>query len=410
MVAGPGLTENSTFVWRGVDRSGRRDAGEIAAANMQAARRQLLRHGIHRPIIREKRSARVAGGKLRGRDITLLLRQLKTLLTAGVPLVQAFDIVKSAATKARMVELLRGLRDSVATGNSLASALQEKSHYFNQITSNLIAIGEQSGTLEVILERLASHRERSENLKKQIQSAATYPIVVLIVAAIVVTILLIKVVPTFQEIFSGFGAELPVFTQWVIGLSAWMRDHWLQVMLLLPTGFYLGRTLYRRNTTLHNAVDRTILRLPIVGGLVHKTLMVSFARTMATMLEAGVPLLDALRLVMHVINNSHYRAAIDQIAASVATGQSLHLAMRNLDVFPPMSLHLIAIGEESGSLDSMLAKLADDYEQSVGAAIEALTSLLEPLIMIVLGVLIGGLVIAMYLPVFSMGQVLGAGP
>ncbi|MBA4720409.1 MAG: type II secretion system F family protein [Alcanivorax sp.] len=369
-------------------------------------RAELRRQGIQARKVIKKRELSLGGKKkIKPADIALFTRQMATMMKAGVPLVQSFDIVADGLDNPSMKDVVLKIKTEVEGGNNFAGALRQHPTLFDDLYCSLIESGEASGSLETMLDRVALYKEKSEALKSKIRKAVKYPIAVICVAVIVTGILLVKVVPTFQELFEGFGAELPAFTQFVIGLSEGLQAHFLPILLgagAIIAGFIQGR---KRSQTFKDAVDRLLLRLPIIGDITHKATVARFARTLSTTFAAGVPLIDALDACAGATGNVVYRKAVVQVKEDVATGQQLQFAMRSTGVFPPMALQMTAIGEESGALDGMLGKVATYYEDEVDNLVDGLTSMLEPLIMSVLGVLIGGLIIAMYLPIFQLGQV-----
>ena len=340
-------------------------------------------------------------------DIALFTRQLATMVKAGIPLVQAFDIVLSGLDKPAMKALVGRLRDQVAAGNPFASALAREPECFDSLFCNLVNAGEQAGALEAMLDRVATYKEKTEAMKAKLKSAMKYPLAVLLVAAAVSTLLLVKVIPQFEQTFAGFGAELPEYTQAVVALSRFMQDWWLACLLGLVAAWLGGKAALRRWAGLRDARDRLALRTPALGSILDKSCVARFARTLATTFAAGVPLVDALTSVAGALGNAVYQQAALQVRDQVSGGVSLAAAMRQTGVFPKMAVQMVAIGEEAGALDAMLDKAAGSFEEMVDNQVEALTSLVEPMIMLVLSVIIGGLVTAMYLPIFHMGEVLG---
>ncbi len=399
-----------TFAYEGVDRRGQKVKGEVSSKNMALAKAQLRKQGITANKVYKKRGNLLAGmnkRKVTAQDITIFTRQLATMMKAGVPLVQSFEIVAEGLDNPTMKEVVLGIKAEVEGGNSFASALRKFPDYFDDLFCSLVNSGEQSGALESMLDRVAQYKEKSELLKMKIKKAMKYPTTVVIVAAIVTAILLIKVVPVFQELFAGFGAELPAFTQFVINLSEGLQNNWY-IFLVVGGGIGFGFSeAKKRSEAFRNWIDRTLLKLPIVGDLTYKSTVARFCRTLATTFAAGVPLIDALVSCAGAAGNVVYRDAIMRIRDDVATGQQLGFSMRQTGIFPSMALQMVAIGEESGALDSMLDKVATHFENEVDNAVDGLTSMMEPLIMAVLGVLVGGLIIAMYLPIFQLGSVVG---
>ena len=327
------------------------------------------------------------------------------MMRAGVPLVQSFDIVADGVDKPKMANLIRAIRNDVSGGNSLASSLRKHPLYFDDLFCNLVDAGEQSGSLETMLDRIASYKEKTESLKAKVKKAMTYPIAVLVVAFVVTGILLIKVVPQFEDVFAGFGAELPAFTQFVIGISEFTQEWWL-AMVGGVVGVILGFiNIRKRSKALRDALDRLALKAPVAGNIIEKSCVARFARTLSTTFAAGVPLVEALNSVAGATGNSVYVNAVYRVRDDVSTGQQLNFSMRSTGVFPNMVIQMVAIGEEAGALDDMLDKAASYYEEQVDNAVDSLTALMEPMIMSVLGVLVGGLIIAMYLPIFQLGAV-----
>jgi len=398
--------KSATFTYEGIDRKGSRVKGEISGKGPALVRAELRKQGIQAKKVIKKREVSLGGKKkIKPMDIALFTRQMATMMKAGVPLVQAFEIVSDGLENPSMKQVILKLKADVESGNNFAGALRQHPRLFDDLYCSLIESGEASGSLETMLDRVALYKEKTEALKQKIKKAVKYPIAVVCVAVIVTGILLIKVVPTFQELFEGFGAELPAFTQFVIGLSEGLQSNFL-VILLVIAAIIIGFTEARkRSQGFKDAVDRALLKLPIIGPITHKATVARFARTLSTTFAAGVPLIEALDACAGATGNVVYRKAVLQVKEDVATGQQLQFAMRSTGVFPAMALQMTAIGEESGALDAMLSKVATYYEDEVDNMVDGLTSMLEPMIMAVLGVLIGGLIIAMYLPIFQLGQV-----
>ncbi|WOA30538.1 type II secretion system F family protein [Alloalcanivorax xenomutans] len=398
--------KTATFLYEGLDRKGSKVKGEISGKGPALVRAELRRQGIQARKVIKKRELSLGGKKkIKPADIALFTRQMATMMKAGVPLVQSFDIVADGLDNPSMKDVVLKIKTEVEGGNNFAGALRQHPTLFDDLYCSLIESGETSGALETMLDRVALYKEKSEALKAKIRKAVKYPIAVVVVAVVVTAILLVKVVPTFQELFQGFGAELPAFTQFVINLSEGLQSNFVTLLFCtgaVIVGFIQGR---KRSSTFKDAVDRLLLRLPIIGDITHKATVARFARTLSTTFAAGVPLIDALDACAGATGNVVYRKAVLQVKEDVATGQQLQFAMRSTGVFPPMALQMTAIGEESGALDGMLGKVATYYEDEVDNLVDGLTSMLEPLIMSVLGVLIGGLIIAMYLPIFQLGQV-----
>lgn len=396
----------STFTFEGTDRKGGKIKGELVGANIALVKAQLRKQGINPTKVRKKGVSLFSKGKkIKPGDIALFTRQMATMMGSGVPLLQSFDIIAEGFDNPNMRKLVEEIKLEVASGNSLANSLRKKPLYFDDLYCNLVDAGEQSGALETLLDRVATYKEKTESLKAKIKKAMTYPIAVIVVAIIVSAILLIKVVPQFQEVFSNFGAELPAFTKMVIGLSKVLQEWWFVVLIgLFGAAFALKET-HKRSENFRNSVDRWVLKIPVVGDILYKSAVARYARTLSTTFAAGVPLVEALDSVAGATGNVVFRTAVNQVKQDVSTGTQLNFSMRTTGVFPTMAIQMTAIGEESGSLDAMLDKVASYYEEEVDNAVDNLTTLMEPLIMAVLGVLVGGLVIAMYLPIFQLGKV-----
>ena len=399
---------NDTFVWNGIDRSGRSSTGEIRAATPAMAKAQLRRQGIQPKNVRKKSKPLFGGqGKpIKPADIAVFTRQLATMLKAGVPLVQSFDIVAEGAEKPRMKELVSNVRNDVASGSGLAPSLAKYPRLFDDLFCSLVASGEDSGTLETMLDRVATYKEKTEQLKAKIKKALTYPTAVVVVAIVVTAILLIKVVPQFAETFRSFGSDLPAFTLFVLHISNFVQDWWFVILLMIVAAIFLFREAKLRSVKFAEFLDRLILRAPIFGAIVHDSVIARFSRTLATTFAAGVPLVDALESTAGAAGNSVYAKAIRQIKDDVTSGSTLYSSTRATGLFPNMLLQMMSIGEESGALDEMLDKVANHYEEAVDNAVDSLSSLMEPMIMAILGVLVGGLMIAMYLPIFMLGSVI----
>ncbi|WP_313552465.1 type II secretion system F family protein [Pseudomonas sp.] len=399
--------KTSAFTWEGTDRKGVKIKGEMTGLNPALVKAQLRKQGINPTRVRKKSvSIFSRGKKIKPMDIALFTRQLATMLGAGVPLLQSFDIISEGFDNPNMRKLVDDIKQDVAAGNSLSSSLRKKPQYFDDLYCNLVDAGEQSGALETLLDRVATYKEKTEQLKKKIKKAMTYPAAVVVVAIVVSAILLIKVVPQFQSVFEGFGAELPAFTLMVIGLSETLQEWWFIVLLAL---FALGfgfQMAHKSSEKFRDAVDRFVLKIPIVGAILYKSAIARYARTLSTTFAAGVPLVDALDSVSGATGNVVFRNAVDKIKQDVSTGMQLNFSMRTTAVFTSMAVQMTAIGEESGALDEMLDKVATFYEEEVDNMVDSLTALMEPMIMAVLGVLVGGLIIAMYLPIFQLGSVI----
>ncbi len=395
-----------TFVWEGKDRSGKVVKGEVNGPNAATAKAQLRKQGINVNKVKKKPKPLFSQRekKIKPMDIAVFTRQLATMMKAGVPLVQSFDIVSDGLENPSMRNLIVDIKNDVASGAGLAPALEKHPRYFDDLFCNLVGAGEQSGALETMLDRVAVYKEKTEALKAKIKKAMTYPAIVMVVAVVVTGILLVKVVPTFAETFQSFGADLPMFTQFVVGLSEAAQRTWLVFLLAAVGGIFVFREARVRSEKFSDAVDAAMLKLPVVGNILQEAVVARFSRTLATTFSAGVPLVESLDSVAGAAGNAVYRKAINKIRDEVTSGLTLNQAIRNTNIFPPMLPQMVAIGEESGALDEMLEKVAVHYEAAVDNSVDNLTSLLEPLIMSVLGILIGGLMIAMYLPIFQMGN------
>ena len=400
------LASNTPFLWEGTDRNGKKVKGKSLANDEASVRADLRRQGVVPTRIRKQRKSLFAGGgKITTGDIAIFSRQLATMLAAGIPLVQAFEIVGNGHENAAMQKLILSVKADVEGGSALAEALAKHPLYFDDLFVNLVEAGEQAGALETLLDKIATYKEKTEAIKKKIKKALTYPAAVLVVAFIVTTILLVFVIPSFEDLFKGFGADLPTFTRMVIDLSAFVRSE--GAILALMMGGAVAAFLYfkKRSRAFRHFLDRMMLKVPIIGPIMSKASIARYARTLSTMFAAGVPLVEAMDSVAGATGNIVFEQAVLQIRDEVATGQRLQQAMENTELFPNMVIQMIAVGEESGSLDEMSAKVADFYEEDVDNAVDNLSSLLEPMIMAILGVLVGGLVVAMYLPIFKLGAV-----
>ncbi len=394
------------YVWKGVDRQGRTTQGETSAPSPTVVKAQLRKQGIIAKSVKRKPKPLFGGSnkKITAADIAIFTRQLATMLKAGVPLVQAFEIVGEGLENPSMRKLVSDIQADVASGSGFAVAISKHPKHFDDLFVSLVASGESSGTLETMLDRVATYKEKTEALKAKIKKAMTYPIAVIVVAIVVTAILLIKVVPQFASTFQSFGSDLPAFTKMVVAMSEWMQANWMLCAAII-VGVGVGFTQARqRSQAFSDKVDAITLKLPVVGGIVHDAVIARFSRTLATTFAAGVPLVEALDSVRGAAGNAVYKEGITRVRDDVTSGQTLYNALRSTALFPTMLLQMVAIGEESGSLDAMLDKVANYYEEAVDNQVDGLTSLLEPLIMSVLGILVGGLMIAMYLPIFMLGS------
>jgi len=396
----------SVYTWEGLDKKGVKQKGEINGHNPALVKAQLRKQGINPTKVRKKAvSIFGSGKKIKPLDIAFFSRQMATMMKAGVPLLQSFDIISEGSDNPNMRKLVDDIKQEVAAGHSFATALRQKPQYFDDLFCNLVDAGEQAGALESLLDRVATYKEKTEFLKAKIKKAMTYPIAVVIVAIIVSGILLIKVVPQFQSVFAGFGAKLPAFTLMVIGLSEIVQSYWYMLLGALLVAFMAFRKAYKTSEKFRDRIDRMLLKVPVIGPLLFKSAVARFARTLSTTFAAGVPLVDALDSVAGATGNVVFRNAVHKVKQDVSTGMQLNFSMRSTGVFPMLAVQMTAIGEESGALDSMLDKVATYYEEEVDNMVDSLTSLMEPMIMAVLGIIVGGLVIAMYLPIFQLGNV-----
>jgi type IV pilus assembly protein PilC len=404
---------NNVFAWEGTDKAGRKTKGEITSKSAAVAKNDLRKQGITPTKVSKKGGGIGAllnfGAKISPGDIALFTRQLATMMKAGVPLVQSFDIVADGVDNPAMKDLIYKIRDDVSGGNPFASAIRGQPEYFDDLFCNLVDAGEQSGSLETMLQRLAEYKEKTEALKGKIKAAMNYPIAVLVVAGVVSGLLLVKVVPQFEEIFAGFGAELPEFTQMVVNMSNFMQAWWFFICAGIAAVIYSYKAVHKRSKPLRDGQERFMLKLPVIGDILDKSCIARFSRTLSTTFAAGVPLVDALESVSGAAGNIVYYDAIKKVKGDVSSGIQLNYSMKQAEVFPNMLIQMVSIGEESGALDSMLDKAATYYEEMVDNSVDGLTSLMEPIIMSFLGVVVGGLIIAMYLPIFSMGDAISGG-
>lgn len=391
-----------TFTWEGVDRKGKRLKGEMDAASVAFVNAMLRRQGIN-PVKVAKRSTPffAVKKKIKAKDVSVFTRQLSTMIAAGIPVAQAFDIVGKGHENPSMRELISTIRQDIESGTNMTEALSKYPLYFDSLYCNLVNAGEQAGILDTILDKLATYKEKIESIKGKIKSALFYPTAVIVVAFIITSILMIFVIPQFESLFQGFGADLPAFTKLVIDISSTFRDFWYIIFGSIIGTVSVFTYSYRRSTKMQHTLDRLLLKVPIVGEIIKKATIARFSRTLATMFAAGVPLVEALDSVAGASGNRVYYEGTMAIKADVTTGLQLQAAMASTNLFPNMVVQMVAIGEESGELDSMLSKVADIYEQEVDDAVAGLSSLLEPIIMAFLGIVVGGLVIAMYLPIFK---------
>ena len=398
---------SNTYTYKGTDKKGSQVQGEINSTSPALAKAQLLKQGISAKSVSKKSKPLFgsSGKAIKPVDIAVFARQMATMMKAGVPLVQAFDIVADGLENPNLKKLVLSIRDSVAAGGGFAPSLRQHPKYFDDLFCNLVEAGEQAGALETMLDRIATYKEKTEKLKGKIKKALSYPIAVVAVAIIVTGILLVKVVPQFAETFKSFGANLPAFTLFVLHLSDLAQHYWLAFLIGIAGGLFAFKEAKRRSAAFAYLVDRYILKVPVIGQIIYLSVMARFARTLATTFAAGVPLIEALTSVAGAAGNRIYSAAIIKVREDVSTGIQLNAALKARGVFPTLLIQMAAIGEESGALDTMLDKVATYYEDAVDSTVDSLTSLLEPIIMSVLGVLVGGLMIAMYMPIFQLGAV-----
>jgi type IV pilus assembly protein PilC len=404
MAANSKATKEITYSWEGKDKKGKIVKGEMRAAGNSFVNATLRRQGITVTKVK-KQSGFASKGTVSDKDITLFTRQLATMMKAGVPLLQSFDIVGKGHSNPAVAKLLLDIKSDVETGSSMSAAFRKYPLYFDALFCNLINAGEQAGILDTLLDRLATYKEKIQAIKSKIKSALFYPISIIVVAFIIVAVIMIFVIPAFKDLFEGFGADLPGPTLMVMAISDVFVEWWWAIFGSIGGGLWFFFYTWKRSLSMQATMDRLILKMPVFGPLIRKATIARWSRTLATMFSAGVPLVEALDSVAGAAGNRVYYDATKKIQSEISTGTSLTVAMQNTNVFPNMVLQMTAIGEESGALDSMLSKVADFFEAEVDDAVDALASLMEPVIMVVLGTLIGGLVIAMYMPIFKMGSV-----
>ncbi|AXA57235.1 type II secretion system F family protein [Pseudomonas thivervalensis] len=397
--------KTDVYTWEGKDRKGAKMTGELTGQSPALVKAQLRKQGINPEKVRKKSTSIFSKGKrIKPLDIALFTRQMATMLKAGVPLLQAFDIIGEGFDNPNMRKLVDQVKQEVAAGNSFAASLRKCPQYFDELYCNLVDAGEQAGALDTLLDRVATYKEKSEALKAKIKKAMTYPTAVILVAAVVTGILLVKVVPQFESVFSGFGAQLPAFTVMVIGLSEFMQQSWWLLLGGLAGAFFGVKYALKRSQAFRDWRDKWLLKLPLIGTLMYKSAVARFARTLSTTFAAGVPLVEALDSVSGATGNVVFKRAVQRIRQDVSTGMQLNFSMRASGIFPNLAIQMTAIGEESGALDDMLDKVASFYEAEVDNLVDNLTSLMEPFIMVILGIVVGGLVVAMYLPIFQLGS------
>ncbi|EIC23206.1 type II secretion system F family protein [Thiorhodovibrio frisius] len=395
------------FAWEGVDKRGAKIKGETRGTNMAMIRADLRRQGVNPTKVRKKTEFVIGSGKkkITSADISIFSRQLATMMAAGVPLVQSFEIVGRGHENPSMQELILAIKNDIESGTAMAPSLAKHPKYFDDLVCSLVAAGEQAGVLDVLLDKIATYKEKTESIKGKIKKALFYPAAVIIVAVVVSAVLLVFVIPQFKELFTSFGADLPAFTLMVVGLSDFLQKWWWIVAMGMGAFGFSVAKVHEKSRKFRELIDRASLKIPIIGSILNDAAIARFARTLSTMFAAGVPLVEALGSVSGATGNIVYTDAVLKMREEVATGQSLQLAMRQRNLFPHMVIQMTAIGEESGSLDAMLAKVADFYEERVDNAVDAMSSLLEPLIMVVIGGLVGSLIVAMYLPIFKLAAV-----
>jgi type IV pilus assembly protein PilC len=402
----PRAEKAQVFAWEGVDRRGARVKGETRAANLTVVRAELRRQGVNPTKVRKKAEPLFAAKrKIKSADIAIFSRQLATMVGAGVPLVQAFDIVGRGHDNPALQDLVLAIKADIESGTAMAEALSKHPLYFDDLFCSLVAAGEQAGVLDILLDKIAIYKEKTESIKGKVKKAMFYPASIIVVAIVVTIVIMLFVIPQFKALFASFGADLPAFTLLVIAISDFIREYWWALALALIGLALLLKNLFQRSAAFRRTLDRASLKIPVIGNILKKAALARFARTLSTMFAAGVPLVEALESVGGATGNIVYAEAVARMREQVATGQALQLTMRQQHLFPHMVTQMTAIGEESGALDEMLSKVADFYEEEVDNAVDSLSSLLEPLIMVVIGGLVGGLVVAMYLPIFKLGSV-----
>ncbi|KPC49226.1 type II secretion system F family protein [Amantichitinum ursilacus] len=403
--AAPVKVKEFTYAWEGKDRNGKIVKGEMRASGEAVLKTHLRRQGVN--VLRVKQQRMRGGKRITDEDLTMFTRQLATMLKSGVPLLLAFDIVAKGHSNPSVTKLLLDIKSDIESGSSLTQAFRKHPKHFDTLYCNLIQAGEQAGILDTLLARLALYKEKMLSVKKKIKSAMFYPTAVIVAAFVITAVIMIFVIPAFKSLFSSFGADLPGPTLLVMAISDFFVSYWWAIFGGIFGGFWAFMKAWRRSEAMQIAIDRFVLKLPVLGEIMRNSVIARWSRTLATMFAAGVPLVESLESVGGAAGNYVYRLATRRIQQEVSTGTSLTISMQNANVFPNMVMQMVSIGEESGSLDAMLGKVADYYEEEVDNAVEALSSLMEPIIMVVLGTLIGGLVVAMYLPIFKMGEAVG---
>lgn len=397
-----------TFEWKGTNRDGKKTGGELKGATVAEVKSQLKSQGVNPKVVRKKASPFFARNPdIKPMDIAMATRQIATMLAAGVPLVTTIEILGRGHEKLKMRDLLGTILSEIQSGIPLSDALRPHRRYFDDLYVDLVAAGEHSGSLDAVFDRIATYREKAEQLKSKIKKAMFYPAAVVVVAILVTTLLLLFVVPQFEDIFKGFGAELPAFTQMIIGISRWLQSSWYLFFIAITVGIWLFVRAHRNSQMVRDRVDEFVLKIPVIGEILHKAAMARFSRTLATTFAAGVPLIDGMESAAGASGNAVYRKALLKVRQEVMAGMQMNVAMRTTGLLPDMLIQMVMIGEESGSLDNMLNKVANIYEMQVDDAVDGLSSLIEPIMMVVIGTLVGGLIVGMYLPIFQMGNVVG---
>lgn len=397
-----------TFEWKGTNRDGKKTGGELKGATAAEVKSQLKSQGVNPKVVRKKASPFFARNPdIKPMDIAMATRQIATMLAASVPLVTTIEILGRGHEKLKMRDLLGTILSEIQSGIPLSDALRPHRRYFDDLYVDLVAAGEHSGSLDAVFDRIATYREKAEQLKSKIKKAMFYPAAVVVVAILVTTLLLLFVVPQFEDIFKGFGAELPAFTQMIIGISRWLQSSWYLFFIAITAGIWLFVRAHRNSQMVRDRVDEFVLKIPVIGEILHKAAMARFSRTLATTFAAGVPLIDGMESAAGASGNAVYRKALLKVRQEVMAGMQMNVAMRTTGLFPDMLIQMVMIGEESGSLDNMLNKVANIYEMQVDDAVDGLSSLIEPIMMVVIGTLVGGLIVGMYLPIFQMGNVVG---
>jgi type IV pilus assembly protein PilC len=397
-----------TFEWKGLNRDGKKTGGELKGTTVAEIKSQLKQQGVNPKIVRKKASPFFSRNPdIKAMDIAMVTRQIATMLAAGVPLVTTIEMLGRGHEKQKMRELLSTILSEIQSGIPLSDSLRPHRRYFDELYVDLVAAGEHSGSLDAVFDRIATYREKAEQLKSKIKKAMFYPAAVVVVAILVTTLLLLFVVPQFEEIFKGFGAELPAFTQFIIGISRFLQSSWYIFFAAIVASIWLFVRAHRNSQVVRDRVDELVLRIPVIGNILHKAAMARFSRTLATTFAAGVPLIDGMESAAGASGNAVYRKALLKVRQEVMAGMQMNVAMRTTGLFPDMLIQMVMIGEESGSLDNMLNKVANIYEMQVDDAVDGLSSLIEPIMMVVIGTLVGGLIVGMYLPIFQMGNIVG---